>query len=679
MNMIIFFNFFIKIFNKTLSLCTFLIRLFYCTKHMENSWNFVRKSDIFSRFISLKYLPRWVVLSVDVIACIVAFLISYFFAIQLTITSHPSVVLPFGTGLFVVIAIQVIFFWIFNTFSGVLRYSGYVDAVKLLFAVFANVGMLLLINFLTDLFTGVWQYYYINLVLYGVLAFFFLFIIRLTVKTIFDFVSANVGNSVPVMIYGTKSAGIGIAKMLRTNEKIKYKLVGFVDDDSSVNQRVIMGVRVYKKTEENVKKIISRKAKAIIVSPIKMASIEPKTDLDIFINNDLSILVAPPMSIWGGDMPSPKQIKSVQIEDLLERPQIKISTENISKEIQDKVILITGAAGSIGSEIVRQIITFSPRLIVLLDQAETPMHELTLRFTEKFPKQEFSAFLGDVRNLERMDSMMNLYRPDIIFHAAAYKHVPLMEDNPTESVQANVMGTKNMADLALKYNVAKFVMISTDKAVNPTNVMGASKRVAEIYVQSLNNKLKNDAKETTKYITTRFGNVLGSNGSVIPYFKHQIENGGPVTVTHPEIIRYFMTIPEACLLVLEAASMGNGGEIFIFDMGEPVKILDLAKKMIRLAGFIPNVDIPIKFTGLRPGEKLYEELLNKKEITQETHHPKIMIATVRNYDFDEVSNKIDELIKYSYLGKSFLTVAQMKHIVPEFKSNNSEFEKLDIE
>lgn len=647
---------------------------------MKNPWTFIKKSDIFSHFISIKYLPRWFVLLVDISLCIFAFIFSYFIVSHLSITNNEVLYLALPGRLIILLFFQLIFFWIFHTYSGILRYSGYVDAVKLLLAVFSNVALLGFFNLLVQTSFDIQLFYYYSLLFYGVISFFLLFIVRLSVKTMFDFISENSGNTLPVMIYGTKSAGIAIAKMLRTNEKVKYKLVGFVDDDKQSIEKVIMGVKVYMKTEKNVHEIISKKAKAIIVSPLKMETIDPKNDLDVFLNYQMSVMIAPPMGIWDGDkMPTPKQIKSVQIEDLLERPQIKISTENISSEINNKVVLITGAAGSIGSEIVRQIAVFKPRLIVLLDQAETPMHDIILRLKENYPKQDFSSYLADVRNVERMKSMMELYRPDILFHAAAYKHVPLMEDNPTESIQANVLGTKNMADLSIKYGVSRFVMISTDKAVNPTNVMGASKRIAEIYVQSLNRKQEIEGNVVTKFITTRFGNVLGSNGSVIPYFKHQIERGGPVTVTHPDIIRYFMTIPEACLLVLEAGTMGKGGEIYIFDMGEPVKILDLAKKMIRLAGFIPEVDIPITFTGLRPGEKLYEELLNNKEITQKTHHPKIMIATVREYEFDEISREIDKLIKYSYLGKNFLTVSQMKSIVPEFISNNSQYERLDVE
>lgn len=637
------------------------------------------RSDIFSHFVSLKYLPRWVVLLFDLFACIVAYFFSSFIASHLSLGS-VAFNFPFLGEMAIVLAVQSFFFWLFHTYSGILRYSGYIDASKLLFAVFSASIVLLLINLILDLAYGFQIFYYFAILFYSFLAFFLLFMIRLIVKTGFDFLSSNIANAIPVMIYGTKSAGISIAKMLRTNEKMKYKLVGFVDTDKESASKIMMGVKVYTLTEENVKKIISQKAKAVIVSPVKMESINPQTDLDIFINNGMSVLVVPPINKLG-DSPQPltiNQIKSVQIEDLLERPQIKISTEHISNEIRGKVVLITGAAGSIGSEIVKQCTQFNPKLIVLLDQAETPMHDLILRMKSIAPDINFSAFLGDVRNEERMDHMMALYRPDIIFHAAAYKHVPLMEDNPTESIQTNIKGTKTMADLAVKYNVTRFVMISTDKAVNPTNVMGASKRIAEIYVQSLNNHIANNGS-STKFITTRFGNVLGSNGSVIPLFRRQIEKRGPVTVTHPDIIRYFMTIPEACLLVLEAGTTGNGGEIYIFDMGEPVKILDLAKKMIRLAGFKPDVDIPIKFTGLRPGEKLYEELLNQKERTKETHHPKIMVASVREYDYDEVVYKIDELIKYSCYGKNFLSVSQMKEIVPEFISNNSQYERLDIE
>jgi FlaA1/EpsC-like NDP-sugar epimerase len=645
---------------------------------MKEKINFLLGTDVFSHLTNMKYIPRWLVLLLDIFLCLFSYYVSYFIASKLYDKSLDIRALTYFQQFGVVVGLQIIFFWIFHTYSGVLRYSGYVDATKLLLAVLFNVGILSAANLIFFNATSTYLFFYFALLIYAVLSFLLLFIVRLSVKTVYDFFTENSGQITPVMIYGTQSAAIGIAKMLRSAQDNKYKLVGFIDDDKNSTQRVIMGIKVYHLNESTIKKTVVNIAKAIIVSPNKMNQIDPNTDLDIFLNNKLSVLTLPPMSIWQNDMPSIKQIKSIQIEDLLERPKIDISSDNIAKQLKGKVILISGAAGSIGSEIVRQVVQYHPNLIVLLDQAETPMHSLKLELEEQYPNQNFSSFLGDVRNKERMEYLIEMFRPDYIYHAAAYKHVPLMEDNPVESIQVNVNGTKIMADLAVKYKVKKFVMVSTDKAVNPTNVMGASKRIAEIYVQSLFRKLEAEGDNITKFITTRFGNVLGSNGSVIPHFKNQIEKGGPVTVTHPEIIRYFMTIPEACMLVLEAGAMGEGGEIFIFDMGSPVKIVNLAKKMIRLAGYIPEVDIKIEFTGLRPGEKLYEELLNHKEITTETHHPKIMIAKVQEYDYDSISVQINELIQYSFMCKNFLTVSLMKKIVPEFLSKNSQYERLDV-
>ena len=646
---------------------------------MKEEFSFLKNTDMFSHIVTLKYIPRWLVLFVDVLLSVVAYTIASYIVGKLMVGEVDLRLVDFFQRTFILIAIQICFFWIFHTYSGVLRYSGYVDATKLLFAVSSTVLIVSVVNVIVDYMGYGLLFYYSGLIIYAVISFLLLFFLRLGAKTLYDFLTQNSGQITPVMIYGTKSAAVGIAKMLRSGQgDMKYKLVGFIDDDKSSSQRVIMGVKVYHLDEKTIKRIVVKKAKAIIVSPIKMKQINPDVDLEIFFNNNLSVLTSPPMSIWKNDMPNIRQIKSIQIEDLLERPKINISTQNIEENLKGKVILITGAAGSIGSEIVHQVISYKPQLVVLLDQAESPMHNLKLELEEKYQDQNFSLFLGDVRNKERMEYMMDMYRPDYIYHAAAYKHVPLMEDNPVESIRVNVLGTRNLADLAVKYKVQRFVMVSTDKAVNPTNVMGASKRIAEIYVQSLYKKLQTEGNSTTKFITTRFGNVLGSNGSVIPLFKSQIEKGGPVTVTHPEIIRYFMTIPEACMLVLEAGVMGVGGEIFIFDMGSPVKIVTLARKMIKLAGFVPEVDIKIEYTGLRPGEKLYEELLNNKEITTKTHNEKIMVAKVQEYDYDVVSIQIDELIHYSSLCKNFLTVSQMKKIVPEFKSKNSQYERLDV-
>ncbi len=645
---------------------------------LNDKFSFLRNTDIFSHITNLKYIPRWVVLFVDIVLCVFSYYVAFYLSSRFYNVAPDERYFTFFQRLGLILILQVFFFWIFHTYSGVLRYSGFVDAAKLLFAVILNVLILVLANFIVFKSVSFYLFYYSSLLIYAILSFLLLFFLRLAVKNIYDYFTENSGQIIPIMIFGTQSDAIGIAKMLRSAQENKYKLVGFIDNNKNATQRVIMGVNVYNLDENTVEKIVVKKSKAIIISPSKLKQIDPNSDLDLFLNNNLSILTSPPMSIWKNDMPSIKEIKSIQIEDLLERPKIEISNKNIAKQLKSKVILITGAAGSIGSEIVRQVINYQPSLIILLDQAESPMHTLKLELEDQYPNQSFSIFLGDVRNKERMEYLIDMYRPDFIYHAAAYKHVPLIEDNPVESVHVNVRGTKIMADLAVKYKVQRFVMVSTDKAVNPTNVMGASKRIAEIYVQSLFRKLQAEGNEDTKFITTRFGNVLGSNGSVIPHFKSQIEKGGPVTVTHPEIIRYFMTIPEACMLVLEAGAMGDGGEIFIFDMGSPVKIVNLARKMIRLAGYVPEVDIKIVYTGLRPGEKLYEELLNHKEVNIKTHNPKIMIATVQEYEYETVSAQIDELIKYSFMCKNFLTVSLMKKIVPEFLSKNSQYERLDV-
>jgi len=460
--------------------------------------------------------------------------------------------------------------------------------------------------------------------------------------------------------------------------------MGFIDDKSNQNKQ-IFGLPIYStKRKDIISSLQKKRIKAIVVSPLKLNDNNIAKSLNCFIDAGFQILMIPRLMHYkeGDDISEfdvEKNLKKIQIEDLLGRKPIEIDKGPIEKMISGKVIMITGAAGSIGGEIVRQLSLFKPKKLVLLDNAETPLHNMRLELTEKFQNIEYAFVIADVRMRDRIEAVFAECRPNVVFHAAAYKHVPLMEDNPSECVVANVMGSRNVADMAVKYGVDSFVMVSTDKAVNPTNVMGCSKRIAEIYVQSLSKKLAKQGGKVTRFITTRFGNVLGSNGSVIPLFRQQIEKGGPVTVTHPDIIRYFMTIPEACQLVLEAATIGNGGEIFIFDMGMPVKIADLARKMIRLSGLEPGVDIQIEYTGLRPGEKLFEELLNNEELVKPTSHDKIMIANVREYDYDEMLSMYDKLFEYAQENQNYLVVRTMKEMVPEYKSQNSVYQQIDSE
>jgi len=647
---------------------------------MKEKFRFLNNTDTFSHLASLKYLPRWAVLFIDIAISAISFLTAYLIASAFIKHLPDRLLLSLFQRLILLLITQTGFFWLFHTYSGILRYSTMTDATKLFLAIFSNCFFLSALNFVCSLYISMPLFYYSSILIYGFIAFILLFGIRLTVRNIFNYFVETSAQIIPVMIYGIDEAGLGIARMILSsvNSKKQYKLVGFIDGDGNAVNKMVMGIRVYNHDDQTIKTKVANKVNTVIVSPIKMKEINPDEDLDVFIQNHISLLTSQPMDIWNGEMPSVRQIKPLKIEDLLEREPIQISFDDIALELKSKTVMVTGAAGSIGSEIVRQLCNFSPKLIVLVDNGETAIHNLRIELQNFSSTQNFSFLLGDVRNKERMEYIMDLYRPDFVFHAAAYKHVPLMEDFPCESVQVNVLGTKIMADLSLKYKVSRFVMVSTDKAVNPTNVMGATKRIAEIYVQSLARKMQKTGNETTKFITTRFGNVLGSNGSVVPFFQKQIEKGGPVTVTHPDIIRYFMTVPEASSLVLEAGVMGEGGEIYVFDMGNPVKISHLAKKMIQMAGLIPGVDIQIVYTGLRPGEKLYEELLNHTEQVRPTNHPKIMVASVAEYDFDKISVDIDNLIKYSYLCKDFMVVSMMKQIVPEFKSNNSQYELLDI-
>ncbi len=673
----------------------FVIRIFLCIfasllncayyavkKNDMRKLDNITQSDIFSHFSTMGYLPRWGVLLIDLLLCAVAYALSYLIGSGIFQYGQEPTMIPLWAQLLYLLAIQTFCFWCFHTYSGVLRYSTFVDTLKVLFAVVSAGVIVLLSSFISVRTIGVKLCLNTTTIIYIFVCFMMLFCLRVGIKTIFETVLQTVSSSTKVLIYGTKQAGIAIAKMLRSAGDAMYRPVGFIEDDKKKKTYTMLGLPVYKLDDKLIARMRNLGVKNIIVSPLKMKELNPAEDLNIFLENNIQVLTTPYFTEW--DKPNAEEqftrigrIDSIQIEDLLERPTINIATENVANTLLDKVVMITGAAGSIGSELARQILSFNPRVLILFEQAESALHDLTLDLQKEFPDKRMIACIGDIRDRHRVEEVISDMRPSIIYHAAAYKHVPLMEDHPNEAVHTNVLGTKNMADMAVKYGVERFVMISTDKAVNPTNIMGASKRIAEIYVQSLFRHLQSEGKACPRFITTRFGNVLGSNGSVIPYFKKQIATGGPVTVTHPEIIRYFMTIPEACCLVLEAGTLGEGGEIFIFDMGHPVKILDLAKNMIRLAGYTPGKDIQIVFTGLRPGEKLYEELLNRKETTLPTQNKKIMKAKVREMEFAKVKEQIDRLLKLSNQSKPFLTVSLMKEIVPEFISRNSVYEQLD--
>lgn len=565
-------------------------------------------------------------------------------------------------------------FRIFHTYDGILRYSSFIDLQRVFYAVtFGAVLSAITKDMLlsTHFFPGV-EIEYRNIVLGALISTLVLWAIRVIAKTIFD-VSLSDYNIKHAFIYGVKEGGIGLAKQIKNSKPMKFKLMGFISDDAEIKHHHLMGTKVYAPDQNTIRKMRNNNISTLLISPGAINVFRANKDFqDALLAEGIHIYM-PTTQEWNRN--EQQQLKEVSIEDLLPRDEISIDMESVGSMLHGKRILITGSAGSIGSEMVRQIAKYSPAELILIDSAETPQHDIRLMMAKQFPDIKAETIVTTICSKSRMEHIFKTYLPDYVFHAAAYKHVPMMENNPCESIQNNVYGTKILADLAVKYGVKKFVMISTDKAVNPTNVMGCSKRICEIYVQSLNKAIEEGIiNGKTQFVTTRFGNVLGSNGSVIPLFKKQIKAGGPVTVTDPRIIRYFMLIPEACKLVLEAGTKGNGGEIFVFDMGKPVKIADMAQRMINLSG-AKNVEI--KYTGLRAGEKLYEEVLNEKESTKPSFHDKIRIAEVREYDYTEVSKQIDDLIEKSKLYDEMLTVKCMKEIVPEYKSNNSIYEKLD--
>lgn len=616
-------------------------------------------------------LPRWSILIIDTLICAfalgTAYLIRFYFDSRMPEEDKENLSYAFT----IVLAVRFLSFFISKTYKGVVRYTSSKDTVRIFLVVLIGTCFIILLNILCRQF--VLPYYFIptSVIFIDALMTLFLMITsRLAVKALY-FESKNPAREkMNVIIYGAGEAGIITKRTLDRDAAIKYKVVGFIDDNKEKLGRSLEGVFIY--PPEKLAGLVQENDIEFVIISIQNLSPQKKNEItDLCLANNVKVLNVPPVTKWINGELSFNQIRSINIEELLEREPIKLNNESIAKELKNKVILITGAAGSIGSELARQCTKFNPKKIYLLDQAESPLHEMELEFADKYKNISFEVVMADVRNYDRMKNVFNSFQPQIVFHAAAYKHVPMMENNPSESILTNVQGTKNCADLANEFKTERFVFVSTDKAVNPTNVMGASKRIAEIYIQSLGKK------SATKFITTRFGNVLGSNGSVIPRFKKQIESGGPVTITHPDITRYFMTIPEASQLVLEAAAMGSGGEIYVFNMGKSVKILDLARKMIQLSGLKEGKDINITFTGLRPGEKLYEELLAQSENTLPTHHSQILIGKVREYDYTEVKSIIEELIHSFHTQNNELIVQHMKGLVPEFKSNNSVFQKLD--
>ena len=625
-------------------------------------------------YFSKKSLPYWGIILLD--CCLILFSGLLVYALNNGVLSTLDILGHLLVTLLVCLIPYLVGFRLFHTYSGIIRYSSFVDLQKVGFAVLFGLICVVVFQALTDFSPYLVYIRKRDLILSALLAMSLMWMMRVFVK--FFYVSTfRVAKAERAFIYGVKQGGVSLAKSIQNQDPARFVLAGFISDMAEIGNRYLMGVKVYPNNEDLIGVMRRLQADVLLVSPLKVEAIRNNQEMvDRLIKANIKIYMTPAAQEWDGrsDL-SHTQLREVNIEDLLPRDKIEIDLEAVRKQLTGKRILITGAAGSIGSEIVRQVAQFAPERMVLIDQAETPLHDVRLMMARGWSNIESYTVVSDICVRERMEELFEEHRPDYVFHAAAYKHVPMMEDNPEESVRNNVDGTRVIADLAVKYGTRKFVMVSTDKAVNPTNVMGCSKRICEIYVQSLDQAIK-DGKVSgrTQFVTTRFGNVLGSNGSVIPLFKEQIKRGGPVTVTHKDIIRFFMLIPEACKLVLEAGTMGNGGEIFVFDMGKPVRIVDLAERMIRLSGV---KGIEIRFTGLRDGEKLYEEVLNEEETSKPTFHPKIKIAQVRAYDYADANLRIDALVHACAVEGDMQIVKRMKEIVPEFKSQHSKYEVLD--
>ncbi|SKC82907.1 NDP-sugar epimerase, includes UDP-GlcNAc-inverting 4,6-dehydratase FlaA1 and capsular polysaccharide biosynthesis protein EpsC [Ohtaekwangia koreensis] len=628
--------------------------------------------DIINR---LTFLPRWVIILIDLSVIALSLGLAFFMRFNFNVNTidmfDPSYSIP------IALFISLISTLLTKSYAGIVRYTGIQDAVRILYTEFLSLSFLIILNLIYFYNVGK------NLIPYSVLFISFfvssllLYQYRLIVKSVFSYYKSSFPNKIPVLIFGAGVAGFLTKQAIEADMTGQYKLIAFLDDDVKKNRKDINGTKIYS-YDKLPELVLKHKIKKIIIA-VKNLSIERKNEIvDDALNHLIRVSYVTSFDKWLRNDWDVKEIRDVNIEDLLGREVIKLDNKSIETEISGKVIFITGGAGSIGSELARQVLSYKPHTLVLIDQAESPLYEIERELRAKNQQTKLFVFVANVCNKSRIRKIFNEFKPHTLFHAAAYKHVPLMESNPSEAVSVNIFGTKLLADLAVEFRVQKFVMISTDKAVNPTNVMGCTKRIAEIYVQSLNRHLEKTGMGKTSFVTTRFGNVLGSNGSVIPIFKEQIKKGGPITVTHPEITRFFMTIPEACELVIEAGVMGYGGEIFIFDMGKPVKIFDLARKMIKLSGKELNKDIEIVFTGLRDGEKLYEELLSDQENTIPTHHEKILKAKVSEYQYDEVCRNLDLLEEFIDDKNEHKMVTLMKEVVPEYKSSYSRFEALDI-
>lgn len=636
-------------------------------KVIEKLWNW---------YLSANALPYWVILAIDIFICYFSGLFVFW------LYSHGalawSYIALFSKTILIYMIFNLIGFRIFHTYSGIIRYSSFVDLQRVGLAMLSSLIVAEAMHYVIYY----WDLDFIRLQGRQIAAMYLvatigMMLFRIVVKSLYD-VLFNTGGGMRTLIYGVKDGGIGLAKSIRSSKPNKFTLKGFIAHDSTFKGRILMGEKVYIVDDDLAEIIRELKIKAVLVSPLQNERFRDDQKLqDVLLSQGVQIFMSEGEKEWSQDDDySNVQLKEISIEDLLPRDQIRVDMDSIGALLRGKKIMITGSAGSIGSEMVRQIAIYNPAELILIDQAETPQHNIRLMMHFEWPNITAHTIVASIANADRMDKIFQTYKPDYVFHAAAYKQLPMMENNPSESIQNNVWGTKVIADLSVKYGVKKFVMISTDKAVNPTNVMGCSKRICEIYCQSLNKMINEQAngKPVTQFVTTRFGNVLGSNGSVIPLFEKQIKAGGPVTVTDPKIIRFFMLIPEACKLVLEAGTHGSGGEIFVFDMGKPVKIADLAKRMIKLSG-AKNVEI--KYTGLRAGEKLYEEVLSTTENTLPSFHEKIRIAKVREYDFKEVEAQINSLISLSHTYDDMAIVEKMKEIVPEYVSNNSKYSILD--